>query len=172
VGGAGQIQPSLWSLTGRFVLADSDRSPVEFSLAHRLRDDLQIGLEYDQAEGEIYPLMNWRFMDATEDKPALAFGTSSAWPSREVDGNALFLTAAQNLGAGLSGSLSLSYGIEDEEMRVPASLNYTLSEGWTGTLIYDGDNLHPIVTVRRPSLSYSLILLNGEEPTISITWRF
>jgi hypothetical protein len=172
VGGAGQIQSGLWSLTGRFVLADSDRSPVEFSLAHRLRDDLQVGIEYDPEEGEVYPLVNWRFMEATEDRPALAVGTSSAWPSREVDGNAVFLTAAQNLGAGLSGSLSLSYGIEDERVRVPASLNYTLSEGWTGTMIYDGDNLHPVVTVRRTSLSYSLILLNGEEPTISISWGF
>ncbi len=170
--GAGQIQSGSWSLTGRFILVDSERSPIEFSLVHRLRRDLQVGLEYDQEERQLFPLLNWRFMDATDEHPALALGTSSAWPSTEVDGNALFVTAAQNLGAGFSGSASLSYGIEDERFRVPASLNYTLGEAWTGALIYDGDNLHPILTLHRPPLSYSLILLNGEEPTISVSWGF
>jgi len=172
VRGAGEIQSRSWSLTGRFVLVDSDRSPVEFSLAHRLRDDLQIGLEYDEEEGAIYPLVNWRFLDATDKRPALALGISSAWPSTEVDGSALFVTAAQNLWAGFSGSVSVSYGIDEERFRVPASLFYSFNEDMTGTLLYDGENLHPILTLNRSSLSYSLILLNAEEVAISVSWGF
>jgi hypothetical protein len=172
VRGAGQIQAGRWSLTGRFVLVDSDRSPVEFSLAHRLRDNLQVGVEYDPKEGALYPLINWRFLDANDEHPALALGLSSAWPSSEVDGSAVFVTAAQHLGAGFSGTVSISYGLEDERVRVPASLNYPLGEAMGASLLFDGDNLHPMLTYRHSSLSTSLILLNGEDATISVSWGF
>jgi hypothetical protein len=159
-------------LTGRFVLVDSDRSPVEFSLAHRLRDDLQVGVEYDPGEGALYPLLNWRFVDATDEHPAVALGVSSAWPSSEVDGSAVFVTAAQNLGPRLAASISLAYGLEDERLRVPASLSYTFGENLSGMLLHDGDQTHPILTYRRAPVSFSLIFLNAEDAALSISWGF
>ncbi|MDP6539778.1 MAG: hypothetical protein QF903_07785 [Planctomycetota bacterium] len=170
--GAGEIQDGRWSLTGRFVLVDSDRSPVEFSLTHRLRDDLQIGIEYDAEEGQLFPLVNWRLVDAEGARPALALGVSSAWPSREVDGSALFVTAARHLGEGLSASVSLSWGLEDERLRVPASLSYSLGDSASAMVLYDGDNAHPMLTFRGGSLSTSLILMGGTDPTISLSWGF
>lgn len=170
--GAGHIQAGSWSLTTRVVLVDTDRAPLEFSLAHRLRDDLQVGIEYNVEEEAIFPLINWRVMDATKDHPALVVGVGSAWPSNEVDGSALFITAAQNIAKGLSLSASLSYGIEDHRVRAPGSLRYVLGETLSTTLFYDGDNLHPLLTYRTASTSYSLIFLGARDPAISISWGF
>ncbi|MAE29083.1 MAG: hypothetical protein QF599_02175 [Planctomycetota bacterium] len=151
---------------------ESDRSPLEFSLTHRLLDNLQLGLEYDAEEDSFFPLVNWRVLDAAGKQPALALGISSAWPSSQVDGSALFVTAAQNIAPGLSLSASLSYGLEDQRFRTPGSLRYALTSNLSTTLFYDGNNLHPLASYSHGDLSYSLILLGASDPALSVSWGF
>ena len=99
-------------------------------------------------------------------------GTSSAWPSGEVDGNAFFLSAASLLNSRTSGSVSISYTPDDGSWKIPGSLQYALSETVDGSLIWDGDNLHPLVTWYGGKINLSFILLGGEDPTISTTIAF
>lgn len=117
-------------------------------------------------------MVNWRVLEAGPDIPAVVIGTSSAWPSSEVDGNAVFVTAAQLLADGVSGSVSLSYGLDEKKWRVPASLRAALGDNLDGTLVFDGSNFHPLVTYRLEDVSLSFILLDGEDPTISVSWSF
>lgn len=167
------IQQGGWSFTARTILVeDTNREPLEFSLVHRLRDDLQVGIEAAIDAEKFYPMANYRILEATDDQPALVLGTSSAWPSDDVGGNAVTLTAAQMLGPRVSGSLSLSYMLENSKWRVPASLHYGIRPNLDGTLMYDGQHLHPLLTWRSDNLSFSFILLNVSDPALSVSVGF
>lgn len=131
-----------------------------------------MGLEVGVDSEEYYPVMNYRILDATEEHPALVIGTSSAWPSDEVDGNAVTLTAAQMLGPRLSGSLTLAHILDNSEWRMPASLRYGIRPNLEGTLMYDGTQLHPLLTWRKDNFSVSFIMLGAEDPTLSVSVGF
>ena len=102
----------------------------------------------------------------------MAVGISSTWPLDNDGGGMLFVTAAQRLGARISGSASLSFRLTDDKFRTPASMTYTLTDKLSTTLFYDGENLHPLLTFDRAPASLSLILLRGEAPAISLAWGF
>ena len=131
-----------------------------------------MGLEVGVDSDDYYPMMNYRILDATEEHPALVIGTSSAWPSDEVDGNAVTLTAAQMLGPRLSGSLTLAHILDDSKLRMPASLRYGIRPNLEGTLMFDGTQLHPLLTWRRDNFSFSFIMLGAEDPTLSVSIGF
>ena len=71
-----------------------------------------------------------------------------------------------------SGSLSLSYTPDDESWKIPASYRYVISDQIDGTLIWDGEDLHPLLTWRGSKINLSLILLSGEDLTLSTTVNF
>ncbi len=157
----------------RNILAEeTNREKLEFSLTHRVSQNLQIGLEHGADSNEYFPLINYRLREAKDGLPAFIVGTSSAWPSGEVDGNAFFLSAASLLNSRTSGSVSISYTPDDGSWKIPGSLQYALSETVDGSLIWDGDNLHPLVTWYGGKINLSFILLGGEDPTISTTIAF
>ena len=70
-----------------------------------MNDRLQVGIEYDYEENNLLPLLTYRWLEATEDTPAVILGTNSAWPSSEVDGNAVMVTLAQMLGQDTSATV-------------------------------------------------------------------
>ena len=148
---------------------ETNREPLEFSILHRVQDNLHVGIEVGVDSEELYPVANYRILDATEEHPALVIGTSSAWPSSEVDGNALTLTAAQMLGSQFSGSIGLAYILDNSDWKVPGSVRYGLGGGYVATMIYDGDAVHPLITWRNDAFSFSFIMLGAEDPTISVT---
>lgn len=154
------------------LVEETNREKLVFSLVNRVSNDLQIGLEYGADSKELYPMINYRLTKATENFPALILGTSSAWPSGEVDGNAFFLSAATLLSDRSSGSLSISYTPDNDSWDIPASYRFVLSDEFDASLIWDGNDLHPLVTWRGKRLNMSFILLGGEDPTISTTVAF
>ncbi|NCF55442.1 MAG: hypothetical protein GWP41_04155 [Planctomycetia bacterium] len=157
----------------RNVLADdTNREKLEFSLVHRVSDDLQAGVEYGVDSNDLYPMINYRLFSATDNTPAIILGTSSAWPSGEVDGNAFFISSATLLSDRSSGSLSLSYTPDDESWKIPASYRYVVSDQIDATLIWDGEDLHPLLTWRGSKINLSVILLSGEDLTLSTTVNF
>ena len=157
----------------RNILAEeTNREKLEFSLTHLVTPNLQIGLEHGSDSDEWFPMFNYRLKEAGNGWPAFIVGTSSAWPSGEVDGNAFWISAANLLNSRTSGSVSISYTPDNREWKIPGSLNYTLAENLEGSLIWDGDSLHPLVTWRGGRINLSFILLGGEDPTISTTVAF
>ena len=63
------------------LVEETNREKLEFSLVHRVSEDLQAGIEYGADSNELYPMINYRLVSATDDTPAIIVGTSSAWPS-------------------------------------------------------------------------------------------
>ena len=148
---------------------DTNRSPLEYSLVHPVNDRLQLGVEYDYGEDKLHPVAVYRVIDATENTPAVMLGTSSAWPSGDVDGNALTVTAANMIGADTSVTFGAAYILDTEEWRTPASISHRIREGLSWSVMYDGDNLHPLMTIDRVGASIQLILLGGEDPAIAVS---
>ena len=134
-----------------------------------VNERFQVGIEYDYMEDQLHPVMVYRVIDATENSPAIMVGTSSAWPSGDVDGNALTLTAASMVGEDMSVTIGAAYILENEDWRTPASLSYRIREGLSASVMYDGDNLHPLMTIDRVGASIQLILLGGEDPAIAVS---
>ena len=148
---------------------DTNRAPLEYSLLHVVNERFEVGIEYDYKEDQFHPAAVYRIVEATESTPAVMIGTSSAWPSGEVDGNALSITLSDMLGDDMNFSLGAAYILETEDWRSPASLSYRIGEGLSTSLMYDGDGLHPIMTIDRVGASIQLILFNGEDPGIAVS---
>ena len=55
---------------------------------------------------------------------------------------------------------------------MPGGVNWQLNEAWTTRLMWDGANLHPIVTHHFDTLSLSLMMLDGRDPTLAISFGF
>ena len=134
-----------------------------------VNDRLQLGVEYDYGEDKFHPVAVYRVIDATGSTPAIMIGTSSAWPSGDVDGNALTITAASMIGMDTSVTFGAAYIPDAEEWRSPASVSYRIKDGLSATVMYDGENLHPIMTIDRVGASIQLILLGGEDPAIAVS---
>lgn len=130
---------------------------------------LQLGIEYNYGEDALSPVAVWRIVDATESTPAVMLGTSSAWPSGEVDGNAVTVTLASMIGDDTSVTLGAAYIPENEEWKSPASLSRRLTDSLSVSIMYDGDTLHPLLIMDRSGASFSFILLGGEDPAISVS---
>ena len=134
-----------------------------------MSEDLQLGIEYNYAESSVLPIVMYRLIEATQGTPALMVGTNSAWPSSEVDGNAVSMTLAMMLNADTSATLGTSYMLENYEWRTPASLSRRLTDNLSLSVMYDGDDIHPLLILDGEHASISFILLGGEDPTISVS---
>jgi hypothetical protein len=162
-----------WSFSMRQVLVKgSNRAPTEFSLVRQFGESFRAGAEFMPRADRWHPVWNYRILEATEAHPALAIGQSSAWPSSKTSGSAFTLTTAQGFGNGLSGYLSVSYAPDGDLWQVPGGINWRFHEHWSSRLMWDGGNLHPVVTYHQDVWSMSLLLLDGEDPTFSMSVGF
>ena len=134
-----------------------------------VNEKFQAGIEYDYVEDQLHPVAVYRLIDATDETPAVMIGTSSAWPSGDVDGNALTLTAATMVGEDMNITFGAAYILENEDWRSPASISHRIRDGLSWSLMYDGENLHPLMTIDRVGASIQLILLGGEDPAIAVS---
>ncbi|MBC8371820.1 MAG: hypothetical protein H8E25_17595 [Planctomycetes bacterium] len=151
---------------------NSPRSALSYSYTRQVYPTLNVGVEYMPSSNRYAPVANWRFLEADGWRPAIAISTSSAWPSSLVSGNAHFLTVANGLGNGFSAYVAAAYAPDGDLWYMPAGLNYRISDDWSSRLMYDGDNLHPIITYNFQDIRTSLILLDGESPTLSVSYSF
>ncbi len=55
---------------------------------------------------------------------------------------------------------------------MPAGLNYKINDKWNTRVMWDGTNLHPILTRYIDDWSLSLLLLDGTDPTLSVSVGF
>lgn len=171
--GAGDSQAKPNILTSRWVIDNnSPRSALEFSYTRQILPTLNVGVEYKPASERYSPVANWRFLEADGWQPAMAIGTSSAWPSSKVSGNAHSLTIANSLGYDMSAYIAASYAPDNDSWYMPFGLNYYINDSWSSRIMYDGDNYHPIVTYKTENLRTSFILLDSKSPTVSVSFSF
>mgnify|MGYP001235841238 CR=1 FL=1 len=149
---------------------DTNRAPLEYSLFHVVNESLQVGIEYDYAEDQFHPAAAYRLLEATDSTPAVILGTSSAWPSGEVDGSAFMLNVADMISEDISLAVGTAYVHESEEWLYTANLAMRLKEGLSASFMYDGANVHPVMTLDREGTSIQFILFNGEDPGIAVSF--
>ena len=100
----------------------------------------------------------------------MILGTSSAWPSGEVDGSAFMLNVADMISEDISLAVGTAYVSESEEWLYTANLAVRLKERLSASFMYDGTNIHPVMTLDREGTSIQFILFNGEEPGIAVSF--
>lgn|GEM_PF-751865 len=171
--GAGDIQAQPNIFTTRWVVDNnSPRAALAFSLTRQILPTLNVGIEFMPASDRYAPIAHWRFLEAKGWQPAIAISTSTAWPSSKVSGNAHSLTVANSVGGGFSAYVAASYAPDSDLWYMPAGLNYRINEDWSSRMMWDGNNLHPIITYNSGDIRTSFILLDGKSPTLSLSFSF
>jgi hypothetical protein len=131
----------------------ADRAKLRTTLAYSLRDDLQVGLEWNPLAGDtgdMGPIANWRAWDETHDRPALILGTSSDRIGTS-HGRAVYATLSKDLehatGLPIAPYAGVAYGTFDEELAPIGGLVVRWRERFSTTHLYDGENLHHMATL-------------------------
>jgi hypothetical protein len=156
----------------RVLQSDKNRAPVEFYVVRQLSPNLRVGAEYRPRDDRLVPVWNLRILEATKSRPEIAIGQSTAWPSSKTDGSAFSLSAGQSLGDGWTAYLSAVYAPNGDLWQIPAGLNYRMNDRWSARTMWDGSQLHPVLTHHSEDWSLSLLLLGGTDPTISVAVGF
>jgi len=145
------------------------------TLTYAVRDDLRLGIEVNPLGEDVGPLANWRIADETARLPALILGTSSDRIGTE-HGRAIYLTASKDLEAAtgwpIAPYVGVSYATHREQLDAIAGVSVRWRERWSSTHLYDGRNLHHLVTrelEERQTLSIVVVEQDGEH-YLGLAW--
>ena len=123
VRGATSISRTRWTYTTRVVpTIDVERAQWRNTLTYRVNDDLQVGVEYNPLGQDVGPLVNWRLLRETKNRPAVIIGTSSdriGTPS----GRAYYVTVSKEVADGLGIYVGAMYGEFEDKIRIPAGVS-------------------------------------------------
>jgi len=112
---------------------------------------LSLGVEHNPRSSDTNPLANWVAVTETTRRPAVIFGTSSDRIGTP-DGQAYFVTVSKDLGSVIGWPLApyvgASHGTFDDRTRAIGGLRARFGRGWSSTVIYDGEEVHPTVDFR------------------------
>jgi hypothetical protein len=176
VRGSGDLLSTRFNLGIRYIPAGViDRAKVRTTLMYRLTQDLQLGVEYNPLAGEVGPLLNYRAVRETRNRPALTFGTSSdriGTPS----GRAYYATLSKDLQPYLKLPIGVYagalYGTWDDELVFPFGANLHLGRHWTLTPQFDGHASHGLVTYSWDRYSITGLLVRWRHPGIAFNVGF
>jgi hypothetical protein len=150
VRGSGNLLGTRFNLGVRYIPGGViDRAKLRTTLLYALTQDLQLGVEYNPLAEEVGPLVNWRALRETGNRPALSFGTSSDRIGTP-HGRAYYGTLSKDLEPYLKVPVSIYagalYGTWDDEFVFPFGANFRIARGWTFTPQYDGHAAHGLLT--------------------------
>jgi hypothetical protein len=119
------------------------------TLNYRLRDDLQVGVEYNPLADDVGPLVNWIPMRETASRPALILGTSSDRIGTP-HGRAFYATLSKDLegatGLPIAPYAGASFGTFEDELVPVGGLVIRWADRFSTTHLYDGENIHHLAT--------------------------
>jgi hypothetical protein len=176
VRGSGDLLSTRFNLGIRYVPGGViDRAKLRTTLMYRATPDLQLGIEYNPFAEEVGPLVNFRAVRETRNRPALSFGTSSDRIGTPF-GRAYYATFSKDLEPYLKVPVSLYggplYGSFDDEFVYPFGANFRLGDHWTFTPQYDGHASHGLLTYAWDRYSVSGILVRWRHPGIAFNIGF
>jgi hypothetical protein len=165
-----------WAVGARAILGiPVDRARLRTTLTYAVSEELRLGIEVNPLGEDVGPLANWRIVDETQGRPALVLGTSSDRIGTE-HGRAIYLTASKDLEAAtdlpIAPYVGLSYGTHREQLDAIAGLTVRWRERWSSTHLYDGRNLHHLVTrALEGHQTVSLVVVEqDEEYYLGLAW--
>jgi hypothetical protein len=142
---------------------------------YRLNSALQLGVEYNPLAEEVGPLVNYRALTETRNRPALLFGTSSDRIGTPF-GRAYYGTMSKDLEPYLKVPVSLYggalYGSFDDEVVYPFGANFRLGNQWTFTPQFDGHASHGLVTYAWGRYSVTGLLVRWRHPGVAFNVGF
>jgi hypothetical protein len=152
-----------------------DRARWRNTLMYRLNQDLQVGVEYNPLADDVGPLVNYRLLRETKNRPALSFGTSSDRIGTPF-GRAYFGTLSKDLEPYIKLPVSAYWGVlwgsYEDEFIFPAGLNFRLGNQWTVTPQYDGHASHGLLTYSWDRYSVTGMLIRWRYPGVAFNIGF
>lgn len=132
----------------------AERAELRTTAVYRFTPWLQAGVEYNPRADDVGLLANLRVWEETEHRPALILGTSSDRIGTEK-GRAYYATLSKDLealtGLPIAPYVGLNYADQavdsSEEWREVAGLLIRWSDAVSTTHLWDGVNLHHVLTV-------------------------
>src|SRR5207237_2493267 len=135
-----------------------DRPRWRTTISHRLTSNLQAGLEFNAAVGEVDPIANWFALKETAQRPAVIFGTSSDRIGTPKGKQALYMTVSKQVEKlGLAPYFSVNYSQTDRGINFPFGASYFISDHWSVLPMYDGHAMHSLITYSDGPKSVQLI---------------
>lgn len=164
-----------WTYGFRFLSGQIRRATWRNTLMYRVRDDLQIGVEYNPLASDVGPLLNYRAVDETRRRPSLTFGTSSDRIGTP-HGHAYYAVLAKDLepltGWPVAPYFSALYGTFQEEFVFPLGARIRIARGWSALPSYDGHAFHPMLEYAFQRYTVTGIMIRSRDPGVALTVGF
>ena len=155
----------------RVIPGEIERARFRNTLMYKVNADLQIGVEYNPLANDVGPLLNWRVVRETSDRPAVIVGTSSDRIGTPY-GRAYYVTVSKEVADGVGLYVGASYSEFEHKVLIPAGMSFRFDERWGGLIVFDGVRFHPIVSYSWDRYSLSLILAGMRHPGLSLSVGF
>jgi len=127
-----------------------DRAKLRTTAAYRFHPRFQAGLEWNPLDDDLGPIANWVAVTEGERRPALILGTSSDRIGTP-DGRALYATLSKDVeeltGLPVAPYAGVSYGGFEHDFEAIGGLHVRWSPELSTTHLYDGENLHHLLTI-------------------------
>jgi hypothetical protein len=135
-----------WNLAARWLPGfPVDRAELRLTATYAVMPNAFVGIEYNPLADDVGPLVNWRIVSETLQRPAVMVGTSSDRIGT-THGRAYYVTVAKDLqhytDLPVAPYVGTAYGDFDDEWTLIAGLGIRWAPGWMSTHSWDGYNLH------------------------------
>ena len=159
----------------RVISNTIDRAKWRNTLTYRFHPKFTAGVEYNPLAGKVSPLANVVALTETHKRPALILGTSSdriGTPS----GQSFYATFSKSLkhstGLPLAPYVGVAYGTFEDRARIIGGLNFSLTERWSSTILFDGVRVHPTANYTYGRHQIGVIFERGRHPGASYSVSF
>jgi hypothetical protein len=138
-------------LSGRWIDDQIPRASQRTTASFRVVPRLSLGVEYNPRADDASPLANWVALTETGLRPALILGTSSDRIGTPR-GHAYYATLSKDLGSvngwPIAPYAGVAWGTYEDELRAIAGARARLGRGFSSTVIFDGEEVHPTLEYR------------------------
>ncbi len=159
----------------RVISNTIDRAKWRNTLTYRFHPKFTAGVEYNPLAGKVSPLANVVALTETHKRPALILGTSSdriGTPS----GQSFYATFSKSLkhstGLPVAPYVGVAYGTFEDHARIIGGLNFSLTERWSSTILFDGVRVHPTANYTYGRHQIGVIFERGRHPGASYSVSF
>ncbi|MCY4374468.1 MAG: hypothetical protein OXC31_11895, partial [Spirochaetaceae bacterium] len=150
---------------------------VRSRLTYRITPRLQAGIEANplSTRERANPLVNWLAVPESARMPAVIIGTSSDRIGTP-GGQSIYATASKNLKREtklpIAPYFGVAYGTHQDSLRMIGGINVGFTESLGSMVIFDGFNVHPLVTFGHGRHVFTFLLVRSRKPGLSYSISF
>ena len=179
MGGAGNTSKEKWTFGVRVIPGTVRRAQLRTTLTYRLHPRVTAGIEVNPRAGDnsgrVSPLFNLLAVRETARRPALILGTSSDRIGTPK-GQSFYATLSKSLkdetGLPIAPYLGVAYSTYEHRWLPVAGLNVSFTRNLSGTVIFDGVRVHPLLNYSLGPHTFSLVLAFANKPGFSYSVSF